>query len=62
MLTHRAQCLVDQFESITNSAESLEGHIYNVGQGNCIRIDINTNNNKETIFFDVGMSLFIMEP
>lgn len=47
----------NRFKKITNELISIDGYVYNVGQGNCISIDLENTNGKKRIFFDIGESM-----
>lgn len=49
--------IIEEFRDLTSNVNSIKGIVYNVGQGNCISLEMNGENGLCTMFFDVGEAL-----
>lgn len=47
----------NRFKEITEDLTSIEGYVYNVGQGNCISMNLKNTFGYNRIFFDIGESM-----
>ena len=49
--------IIEEFRALSTNVDCINGRVYNVGQGNCISLELNGENGLCTMFFDVGEAL-----